>query len=185
MGFGAVGIGTPVGGSESEGWALHRGLPPVVHREPNKTPKTGMSPHIGGDLLSLHELGRLPLWGREGVLATTGPPKKDTTKRIGSPLTAPLRGGILVKGGRRPFLPPLSLAPKPARGRSQSDRGGSASPLQCQAASPSPRRTAVQLNGRPCVDGRRAGPMGADGPMGGPMGLMFLLLAGRRAPPCG
>ena len=76
MGFGAVGIGTPVGGSESEGWALHRGLPPVVHREPNKTPKTGMSPHIGGDLLSLHELGRLPLWGREGVLATTGPPKK-------------------------------------------------------------------------------------------------------------
>ena len=76
MGFGAVGIRTPVGGSESEGWALHRGLPPVVHREPNKTPKTGMSPHIGGDLLSLHELGRLPLGGGREYWRRRVPRKK-------------------------------------------------------------------------------------------------------------
>ena len=115
MGFGAVGIGTAVGGSESEGWALHRGLPPVVHREPNKTPKTGMSPHIGGDLLSLHELGRLPLGGGREYWRRRVPQKKiQKTDRI--PLDRPPTWGDFGQGGAagpsRP-APPPTLHPSP------------------------------------------------------------------------
>ena len=114
MGFGAVGIGTAVGGSESEGWALHRGLPPVVHREPNKTPKTGMPPHIGGPVVVARARSPPPR-GREGVLATTGPEKRyKKTDRI--PLDRPPTWGDFGQGGAagpsRPSPPP-TLHPSP------------------------------------------------------------------------
>ena len=118
MGLGAVGTGTPMGGSEWEGWTLHRGAFPCS-RDPaveveawshlrveevyldGWVSKKRWHSHAPGTRLLKLKLGRTFGWRK--FASTVGSKKKGHRTYILPPCPPPCVGGLWTGWGRRPF----------------------------------------------------------------------------------